>query len=134
MNTLSDYKEKIFNVLIILVWTQTILMQYVRAVFMRIPIIGAYPDLIIGMVYAAVIIFSLPYFKISIGDLVFLFVPSIVFLLEWMFYKEASEYLDAYFVDFVLKILPLYVLGVNLSASENKDKIFHTIYIFSIVF
>ena len=33
-----------FEILIWMIWTQTILMQYVRAAVMRIPVMGSYPD------------------------------------------------------------------------------------------
>ena len=33
-----------FEILIWMIWTQTILMQYVRAAVMRMPVMGSYPD------------------------------------------------------------------------------------------
>ncbi|MDE5994461.1 MAG: hypothetical protein K2G60_02995, partial [Oscillospiraceae bacterium] len=108
-------------------------MNYVRAIMMRFPIIGNYADTIILILYIAVALLSLPSYKINKWDIIFLFTVTIVFLAEWAFYKDGREYLNRYMIDFVVEILPLYVVGVSLSASKDKDKIFHQLYILSII-
>ena len=61
-----------FEILIWMIWTQTILMQYVRAAVMRIPVIGSYPDAVMAVLYIVVIGLSLPEFRLSAKDIHFL--------------------------------------------------------------
>lgn len=129
----TSKRHNIFSLLVLLIWAQTILMQYIRAVFMRIPIIGQYPDLIIGMVYAAVIIFSLQYFEISMGDIFLVLSIIAVFMLERLFYLDGQEYLDKYLMTFVVKVLPLYFVGVGLGEAEDKEKIIYRMYVISMI-
>ena len=60
-----------FEILIWMIWTQTILMQCVRAAVMRIPVIGSYPDAVMAVLYIVVIVLSLPEFRLSAKDILF---------------------------------------------------------------
>ena len=122
-----------FRLLAILVWTQTILLQYVRALLMRVPVVGRYPDEIITIVFVLGILLALPYYKIYKKDFIFLMLVIAVFLFEMAFYEEGAAFLDRYIIDFIVKILPLYVFGISLSASENKEEIIYQLYILSMV-
>lgn len=126
-------RELFFNLLVILIWTQTILLQYVRAIIMRLPIIGGYPDYVIVGIFIVTMILAFPYFRISKGDLLFLFFVTTVFMLNWIFNIEAQEYIERYMVDFVLKILPLYIVGVSLALNEKREEIIYQLYVLSMI-
>jgi len=111
-----------------MIWIQTILLQYIRAVFIRLPVIGAYSDMMITAVYLALIVLSIPCYKIWRQDLAFIFIVVLVFALEWALYEDASQYLERYMVDFLVKTLPLYFVGVSLALFENKEKIIDQLY------
>lgn len=133
MDKRSQFKEIVFNCLIALIWTQNILIRYVRAVITAFPFIGGSADLIIGLLYASVIILALSYFKFSKGDLAFVLAVSTVFILEYLFYKPGEEYLNHYFTEFLLGAFPLYFVGINLSDSNNKQQLFHVLYVLSMI-
>lgn len=126
-------KEYIFRILVFLIWTQTILLQYVRAVIMRFPIVGNYADAIIMILYIAVILLSVSYYKVNVWDIAFVFSVAVVFMMEWLFYEDGREFLNIYIIDFIIKTLPLYIVGVSLSASKAKEKIIHQMYILSML-
>lgn len=117
--------------LVLLIWIQSILLTYVRAVIMRIPLIGAYTDLIIVIVYIFLFILAFKEIKFSYKDIIFYIAVAFVFLLEVLLYKDGAEYLERYLVDFVLKIMPLYFVGVSLGCSEDRDMIIEHMYIAS---
>ena len=98
-----------FEILIWMIWTQTILMQYVRAAVMRIPVIGSYPDAVMAVLYIVVIVLSLPEFRLSAKDILFVLGFSAVFVLECLF--QENPYLDAYFPKFLITTLPLYFVS-----------------------
>ena len=120
-----------FEILIWMIWTQTILMQYVRAAVMRIPVMGSYPDAVMTTLYIIVLALALPEFRLSPKDILFVLGFSAVFVLECLF--QENPYLDAYFPKFLITTLPLYFVGVALSEYENEDNVIYHLYILSVV-
>lgn len=128
-NKLHIKRAFFFELLIWMVWTQTILMQYVRAAVMRVPVIGLYPDTVMIVFYIVVIILALPEFRVSGKDILFVLGFSAVFVLESLF--QENSYLDAYFPDFLVTTLLLYLVGVALTEYENKEAVIYHLYILS---
>lgn len=124
-------KEEFFCLLTLWVWIQPILLQYIRAVIMRLPFIGDYADILLTCIFVVLILFSLPYLRIGKADLIFLVSTVLVFLLECFFYTDNQQYLDQYMVDFVICTLPIYVVGVSLGYTKNKEKIIYLMYLLS---
>lgn len=128
MNNTIEKQEKeavsryAFFLLTILVWTQTVLVQYARVVLLHLPLIGNYADECIWILFALAILFALPQMRLHLSDILFLAVSLAVFLAEWLFYQAGSEYFSLYAVDFLLKALPLYIVGASLSSLSEKDK------------
>ena len=124
---------KAFNLLVLLIWIQTILLSYIRAIIMRIPIIGSYPDHLIGFVYAILIVMALKEIKIRKKDFLIMIFVVMLYLLQWLIYQDRTEFLDRYALDFLLGILPLYFIGANLGASEDQRETINQMYILSII-
>ncbi len=127
MNNTIEKKERAvsryaFFLLAILIWTQTILVQYVRAILLRLPLIKNFADECIWVLFVLVILLALPQMRLHLPDILFLTVTLSVFLVERLFYREGSEYFSLYAADFLLKALPLYIVGVSLSSLSEKDK------------
>lgn len=120
-----------FELLICMIWIQTILMQYFRAALMRLPIIGAFPDAVITICYIVVIILALPKFKLNGRDFLFVLGVTAVFIFEFLFRGQDNPYLDAYFPSFLLLTLPLYLVGIAISFYENREKLFFYLYMLS---
>lgn len=120
-----------FELLICMIWIQTILMQYFRAALMRLPIIGAFPDAVITICYIVVIILALPKFKLNGRDFLFVLGVTAVFIFEFLFRGQDNPYLDVYFPSFLLLTLPLYLVGIAISFYENREKLFFYLYILS---
>lgn len=130
-NKLHIKRVFFFEFLIWMIWTQTILMQYVRAAVMRVPVIGSYPDAVIIVFYIVAIILALPEFRVNGKDILFVLGFSAVFVLECLF--QDNPYLDAYFPKFLITTLPLYFVGVALSEYENEEDVIYHLYILSVV-
>lgn len=122
-----------FVALVSLIWIQTILLSYIRAIIMRIPIIGAYPDYLIGFAYTIVIVMALWKIKIYKNDIIFVFAIVLGFFIQWLLYQDRTDYLDRYAVDFLLGVVPLYFVGVSLGVSEERDEIITQMYALSII-
>lgn len=128
-NKLHIKRTFFFELLIWMIWTQTILMQYVRAAVMRVPVIGLYPDAVMIVFYIVVIILALPEFRVGGKDILFVLGFSAVFVLESLF--QDNSYLDAYFPDLLVTTLLLYLVGVALNEYENKEDVIYHLYILS---
>lgn len=120
-----------FELLICMIWIQTILMQYFRAAVMRVPIIGTFPDAVITICYIVVVILALPKFKLNGRDFLFVLGVTAVFILEFLFRGQDNPYLDAYFPSFLLITVPLYLVGVAISFYENREKLIFYLYMLS---
>ena len=132
-NTLYFNSQKAFKILVLLVWIQTILMSYIRAVIMRIPIIGNCPDVLIALVYIIITIISLKSIRIHKIDFLIMLFVVLCFISQWLFYQDRADYLARYSVDFLLGILPLYFVGTNTGLSGERDGIIRQMYLLSII-
>lgn len=120
-----------FELLICMIWIQTILMQYFRAAVMRVPIIATFPDAVITICYIVVVIMALPKFKLNGRDFLFVLGVTAVFILEFLFRGQDNPYLDAFFPSFLLITVPMYLVGVAISFYENREKLIFYLYILS---
>lgn len=126
-------KENLFCLLALWIWGQTILLSFCRAIIMRLPIIGTEPDMILTGVFIALILLAIPSYRINGKDVLFLFAVIAVFLCEMVFYARGQLFLDEYLINFVIKVLPLYIVGVSLSEADDKGNIIWRMYILSII-
>lgn len=126
-------KQYIFFLLVILIWTQSILLDYFRAFLMKIPIISEFISPLIFLLFIITIILSWHYYKVTLKDLIFIFSLVLIFFIELLVYTKGEKYLDYYLFEFVIKILPLYFVGVSLINFEEKKSLIHILYILSII-
>ena len=52
---------------------------------------------------------------------------------NWIFYRDAQYYINRYMVDFLLKILPLYIVGISLGDSPERDRIIKIMVVLSLL-
>lgn len=123
--------KKAFHLLVLLIWVQSLLLNYIRAFITHISIIGLFPDLIINFVFMLLIVLSLREIKLCKFDFIFYLSIAVIFLLQWIFYKENAIYIEEYTVTFLFQIVILYFLGLNLGNSDDRDFIIHHLYIAS---
>lgn len=128
-------KTSMFEFLIWMIWMNDILLRYIRAAIMRIPIIGEFPDYVIMIFYICIIIvvFYTKQIKIQIKDLLFLLVILGIFFIDALLRGYDNEYLYKYYLDFPLKTLSLYIVGVSLTSHRNEDDIIRHLYYISLV-
>jgi O-antigen ligase len=120
-----------FQLLIVLIWVQSLLLNYIRAFITHIPIVGLFPDLIINFVFMLLIALSLREIKLNKFDFLFYLAIAVIFLLHWILYRENAIYIEDYVTTFLLQIVTLYFLGLNLGNSDDRDLIIHQLYVAS---
>lgn len=126
-------RQQMFALLIFWIWAQEILLQYIRAVLIRLPLIGVYSDIVLTAFFIAIVFFAIPCFRIHKSDILLLFFIIAVFVLEYFLYKSGQVYLEKYAVSFLIKILPLYFVGVSFGKTKDREKIVYQMYIISML-
>ena len=126
-----SFSEIALFVLTLLLWTDRILLTYVRAIMMRLPIIGFMADYMITAVYVVLIVFSVPRILkcMQIKDLFFVFTTVIICLLNYLVFPDNTEILDDLLPNFLFFTFPLYFIGLSL----DYEKVFPWMYRLSLV-
>ena len=124
-----------FLVLVCLIWSNDILLQFFRAIMLRIPIIGEFPDFIIGVIYLALAFISKKIYRLSKLDIIFISTWIVVIAANGLVYKDFNEYLYMCLYDFSFKFMPLYVIGRNIPRLDENEKniLMEILYILSIL-
>ncbi len=136
LNTSITLKAKMFlYILIGMVWCQTILMQYVRAVVARLPIIGAMPDEIMTFLYIIVALIAVREIKIHTGDFIVFLSIIFVYLISPVIFPNTYTMWEENVSIFLLQVLPLYFVGVAIGNQQKEDwgKICNLLYILSLI-
>ena len=131
--SISKKQRRSFEILLWMLWTSTILMKYVRAVVLRIPIICDFPDVIMTACFVIAILFALRDFQITAKDILFVLAIYLIFIIECLTRGQNNPYLEKYYFEFPLKTVLLYLVGSSLSMNEREDEIIDHLYILSMV-
>ena len=117
--------------LTLLIWIDRILLEYVRAVIMRLPLIGSMADFIITGIYIVLVILALPRIFKSMRTVDFLggLIVLVICLLNLILFPDNAENLEEYLPVFLLYTLPLYYIGLSL----DFQKIYPWLYRLSLI-
>lgn len=120
LNAMSLSEMALFF-LTLLLWIDRILLTYIRAVMLRIPVIGGMADGIIYTAYALLIVFSVPQILkcVRLSDLSFAFLTVCVCVLNYAFFPTNAEALDRYLPTFLFLTFPLYFIGLSLDFEKT---------------
>lgn len=128
-----------FNILVYVVWGQTLL-SFVRPVLNMLPIIRNFTEFLIPLFVIVPLLFSLPYFlkNLKIFDYLFYIIIVLIYVLNFGFYPENTEFLMDRIYPFFCLTLPVYFIG-RLTNLEQVEKGLTTIsylviYIFALYY
>ncbi len=133
IDNVSKKRRTPFEILLWMLWSSTILMKYVRAVVLRVPVIGDFPDVVMTICFVIAIIFAIQDFRISSKDVLFVLVLYLVFIFECLMRGQNNIYLEKYYFEFPFKTVLLYLVGVSLAMSAKKEEIINHLYIISMI-
>lgn len=123
------HSNNFFDLLIILAWSNTIILSYFKAFISKLPYIYYFSDIIVLLVFVITIFFSIPHIRLHLKyyDLLFYILFAFTYLFNTMF-SEQSKYLSEHLVQILFTIVPFYFLGRVI----NIKKQFKYIYMVSI--
>ena len=119
-------KEDFFKILLVLVWTRTILTSYVYQTLLRIPLIGDLALEIKYFVYILAILFALPALckQLKISDYLFGLACLILYFINLNIFPKTHDYLITNGVSILCVSAAAYYIGVSL----NKDEYITLLY------
>jgi len=114
--------EDFFKLLLIVFWGKGFWCSYLRAVFLRIPIVSMIADWIIPAVTVLCVLGAINYItkKVTARDILFILCAAVAYCINLLIYKETSEYLVEIAFDFWLMVLPLYFVGLCIKEENLK--------------
>ncbi len=120
-------------ILVAMVWCHTILLQYVRAVIMRLPVIGQFPDFILALMYAFAIAYTIREFRLTGADVSFLLIIPAIAILSPILYPSTLPYWREEVGRFLLVAVPAYFVGVILVRQTDSEKMLNLMYVLSCI-
>lgn len=109
-----------FNILLVLVWCKSIIMDYVSGVFFQL-----FGDnvrtFLMNAIYAIALIWALPYIRKCTRkvDVIFFLAAVIIYALQFALFPENSEALEENSSIFLVWVLPALFLGLGLYRSNS---------------
>lgn len=121
-----SFGETALFLLTLLLWIDRILLTYIRAVMLALPIVGGLADAIISAVYIVLVVFSVPQVlrRIRLSDLGLVFLIILVCVLNYVLFPANADMLDRYLPTFLFFTFPLYFIGLSL----DFEKIYPWLY------
>ena len=112
--------------LITIIWIQTILLDYFRAVIIRIPFANNFTDAIIVSIYIIPLLFSLKRIgrNIKPADYIAYLLIALLYILDGILNENKVDVLNQYRHLFLIQSLPLFFIGLNLEIEEIKDRLY----------
>lgn len=121
------------NILLALVWCDDFLLQYVRLVAERLPIVSAFAGYVIPIMYAVSILLTIHSFRLSKSDMVFLACVVMVYFVSPVLYPDTNIYWEQRYVNFLTVVLSFYILGVSIIPSVDIDRTTELLYKLSVL-
>lgn len=126
--------EFFFSCFLGLLWANSILVDYFKAIFMRIPYLSEIREIVVSSIFAIVLVFALPYIinRINSELVLFYFAVACVYLINYLLFPENKEALDDNLVPFLVKSVPLVFIGFSVDLKKHY-KLLYIISVFSII-
>lgn len=117
--------------LTLLIWCDRILVTYVHAVLLRIPLINSAADFLISAVYILLIFLALPqiFRHMKLNDLLFGIAVLLTCLLTFLVFPENTTLLKEKLSSFLLLTFSLYYIGISL----DFERIYPWLYRLSLI-
>ncbi len=116
-----------YKLLLIFFWGKNFVCVYMRAIFLRLPIISRFADYIIPVVSLLCFIVAFPYIKkrITVADLLFVVAVAFAYCINLLIYPKTSNYLMANASTFWISVFPLFILGLRINPEEDVPLLYY---------
>ncbi len=116
-----------YKLLLVLFWGKNFVSVYLRAVFLRLPVISQFADYIIPCITLICGLFAFPYIakRLSGKDILFALVVMTAYMLNLLIYRQNYDYLMEIAPEFWLSVFPVLFLGLRLDPKEDVQLLYY---------
>ena len=134
-------QEIYFTILVVLLWCNSIILDYVRGFMLKLPIIGYAADLILPVLLGAFFLLSMKTVlaRLSSTDLLIVMGMLLVYFVHWAIYPGNAYYYPENIGLFLLGRMPLYFVGAAFCSERQEQRLtilykvsILTIYVFTL--
>jgi O-antigen ligase len=136
MSKTKNKKQVIYRAFFIVLWSLAPLMNYVRIMWMRLPVIGKFHESLVPTIIVISILLASNKLlrRIKKRDFVFYSVLLFVYLMNYVWFPDNEPFLDEYFYSFAILALPYYFAGVSFDIRKCWSDLFRVSFISIICF
>ena len=115
-----------YRILLIIVWAQYTIWQFVIQFIKRFPIVGEFAEYVMPVCIILCIVFSLPYILqyVRPQDLFFYFVPVLIVCLTYLLYSVNEDYINENLWSMLGIAFPMFYLGLSYNHDICKKDLF----------
>lgn len=134
-------REIYFTILVVLLWCNSIILDYVRGFMLKLPIIGYAANLILPVILGAFFLLSMKTVlaRLSSTDLLIVMGMLVVYFVHWAIYPGNAYYYPENIGPFLLGRMPLYFVGAAFCSERQEQRLtilykvsILTIYVFTL--
>ena len=117
--------EIYFTILIVLLWCNSILLDYVRGLLLRLPVVGVAADVILPLMIGTFFLLSLKPIlsRLHSTDLLMIMAALVIYFSHWALYPDNSYYYRNNMWSFLFGRLPLYFVGVAFCSDRQEERL-----------
>lgn len=126
--------ELCYELFVLFLWSQSILVSYARAIWMMLPEIWNLADMVIGLAYWTLFVFSLTAFvrRLWTRDLLFFVTVLLIYVAYYWLFPDNQYYYALYSETFAEKALPMFLVGASIIPNKSQ-RLYQGMYWLSIV-
>lgn len=117
--------EIYFTILIVLLWCNSILLDYVRGVLLRVPLLWYSADVLVPMITGTFFLLALKPIlsRLRSTDLLMVMGVLVVYFSHWALYRANAPFYDVNMQSFLVSRLPLYFVGVAFFSEKQEERL-----------
>lgn len=119
--------DSFYDILFLMIWCSGILMDYLRAVILRVPILNMFPDGVMAFIYLFYVFASVSYIYVHIKgrDLLAYILVCLIYVFNIVFFENNKEYTIEYAFPFLLQCLPMIFIGLSLDYGRVAKRVYY---------
>lgn len=136
IDSIQQSKRSRYLLFIGVMWCYTIVVQYFRAVILRVPLISEYSHQIINITVILLMIFALSDITegLKVSDVFFVLAIILIYFISYFLFPQNAEYFDSEQNRFLFMVLPFYFIGATMCLKkEEMTEVYDLLYKLSIV-
>lgn len=122
----QPYNSIAYRILLVLVWTQFTVLNFIKAIISRLPYVGSLSEIFVPVCIILAAMASLPWFlkHVKGRDMLFYWVYVLILLVTMGFFTQNREFLQEEWASILIAAVPFYFIGLSFSYKACSQDLF----------